>query len=122
VFSNNAKPERGADIVNTVTTGKTLFTVRKPEMIKPGVHLNTRGVNCPSETGQGDAILDPASEFVAREPPSGMEGERQHRPAALPDTEHALGERIEPIPRLDDPDHLFVYRVAPSRATTPRGD
>jgi ornithine cyclodeaminase len=87
VCKSTAEAVRGADIVTTVTADKTLATILTPEMIRPGMHLNAVGGDCPGKTELHGDILDSAHVFVEYEPQSRIEGEIQHKPADFTVTE-----------------------------------
>jgi ornithine cyclodeaminase len=77
----------GADIITTCTADKTLATVLTNDLVRPGVHLNAIGGDCPGKTELDAAILDRADVFVEFEPQTRIEGEIQHQPADFPVTE-----------------------------------
>lgn len=78
---------RGADIITTATADKTLATIVHNDWVKPGMHLNAIGGDCPGKTELDTEILRRASVFVEYEPQSRIEGEIQHLPADFPVTE-----------------------------------
>lgn len=82
---------RGADIVTTVTADKKNAVILTPPMIRPGMHLNAVGGDCPGKTElHRDILLLPALQtFVEYEPQSRIEGEIQQMPADYPVTEFA---------------------------------
>ncbi|MEB0139248.1 MULTISPECIES: ornithine cyclodeaminase [unclassified Undibacterium] len=77
----------GADIVTTVTADKTNATILTPEMIRPGMHINGVGGDCPGKTELHADILQRAHVVVEYEPQSRMEGELQQMPADFAVTE-----------------------------------
>jgi ornithine cyclodeaminase len=77
----------GADIVTTCTADKARATVIADELVRPGMHLNTIGGDCPGKTELDAAILDRSSVFVEYTPQTRIEGEIQQRPADFPVTE-----------------------------------
>ncbi len=77
----------GADIVTTVTADKAMALILTPEMIRPGMHLNAVGGDCPGKTELHGDILDNAQVFVEYEPQSRIEGEIQHKSADFSVTE-----------------------------------
>jgi ornithine cyclodeaminase len=87
VATNAADAVAGADIITTCTADKTLATVLTNDLVRPGVHLNAIGGDCPGKTELDAAILDRADVFVEFEPQTRIEGEIQHQPADFPVTE-----------------------------------
>ena len=77
----------GADIVSTVTADKTRATILTPEMVRPGMHLNAVGGDCPGKTELHPDILRRARIVVEYEDQTRIEGEIQHLPADAPVTE-----------------------------------
>ena len=73
----------GADIVTTVTADKRNATILSPEMIKPGMHINAVGGDCPGKTELHPDILlrSDARVIVEYEPQSRIEGEIQQMAA-----------------------------------------
>lgn len=84
----------GADIVTTVTADKTNATIITSEMLRPGMHLNAVGGDCPGKTELHADVLRQASVFVEYTPQSRVEGEIQQMPADFAVTElwQVLGE------------------------------
>ncbi len=76
----------GADIVTTVTADKRNAIILTPEMVRPGMHLNALGGDCPGKTELHGDILrrDDARVIVEYEPQSRIEGEIQQMPADFP--------------------------------------
>ncbi|WP_454756858.1 ornithine cyclodeaminase [Cupriavidus campinensis] len=72
----------GADIVTTVTADKTHATILTPDMIRPGMHLNAVGGDCPGKTELHADILHAARIVVEYAPQSRIEGEIQQWPEA----------------------------------------
>ena len=87
VASSAADATDGADIVTTCTADKQLATVLSDSMVKPGMHINAIGGDCPGKTELETSILRRASIFVEYEPQTREEGEIQHLPADHPVTE-----------------------------------
>jgi ornithine cyclodeaminase len=56
-------------------------------MLRPGVHINAIGGDCPGKTELHPDILNNASVFVEYEPQTRIEGEIQQMPADFPVTE-----------------------------------
>jgi ornithine cyclodeaminase len=87
VTGSAAEAVAGADIITTCTADKTNATVLTDAIVRPGVHLNAIGGDCPGKTELDNAILDRATVFVEYEPQTRIEGEIQHRPAEFAVTE-----------------------------------
>jgi ornithine cyclodeaminase len=70
---------RGADIVTTVTADKRNAIILTPPMVRPGMHLNAVGGDCPGKTELHPDILrqSGARVVVEYEPQSRIEGEIQ---------------------------------------------
>jgi ornithine cyclodeaminase len=81
-----AEAVAGADIVTTVTADKRNAIILTPEMIRPGMHLNAVGGDCPGKTELHPDILrrEDARVVVEYEPQSRIEGEVQQMPADFP--------------------------------------
>lgn len=77
----------GADIVTTCTADKASATVLTHDMVKPGMHINAIGGDCPGKTELDPKILDDATVFVEFSPQTRIEGEIQNRPADFAVTE-----------------------------------
>ncbi len=73
---------QGADIVSTVTADKTRATILRAEMVRPGMHLNAVGGDCPGKTELDADILRRARIVVEYAPQSRVEGEIQQWPEA----------------------------------------
>ena len=86
-----AEAVRGADIVTTVTADKRNATVLMPEMVRPGMHINAVGGDCPGKTELHADILRhrDARIVVEFEPQSRLEGEVQQLPPSFPVIEFA---------------------------------
>jgi ornithine cyclodeaminase len=87
VAGSAAEALDGADIVTTCTADKARATVVTDELVKPGMHLNAIGGDCPGKTELDAAILDRSTVFVEYAPQTRIEGEIQQRPADFPVTE-----------------------------------
>lgn len=87
VAGSAAEALDGADIVTTCTADKARATVVADELVKPGMHLNAIGGDCPGKTELDAAILDRSTVFVEYTPQTRIEGEIQQRPADFPVTE-----------------------------------
>ncbi|MBT0963497.1 ornithine cyclodeaminase [Denitromonas iodatirespirans] len=77
----------GADIITTVTADKCQATILTDDMVRPGVHLNAIGGDCPGKTELDPAILRRAQVVVEFEPQTRAEGEIQQMPADFSVTE-----------------------------------
>ncbi len=69
----------GADVVTTCTADKARATVIADEFVRPGMHLNAIGGDCPGKTELDAAILDRSAVFVEYTPQTRIEGEIQQR-------------------------------------------
>jgi len=69
----------GADIVTSCTADKARATVIADEFVRPGMHLNAIGGDCPGKTELDPAILDRGAVFVEYTPQTRIEGEIQQR-------------------------------------------
>src|SRR5690606_28587459 len=65
-------------IVTTVTAEYSRAHILTPEMIKPGMHINAVGGDCPGKTELHPDILSLATVFVEFEPQTRVEGELQN--------------------------------------------
>ncbi len=77
----------GADIITTCTADKAHNTILHSHQVKPGVHLNAVGGDCPGKTELAAEILDRAKVFVEYPPQTRIEGEIQQKDADFPVTE-----------------------------------
>ena len=77
----------GADIITTATADKRRATILKGAMIRPGVHINGIGGDCPGKTELDPDILSRADVFVEYEPQTRIEGEIQQMDPDFPVTE-----------------------------------
>ena len=91
VCDSVAEALHGADIVTTITADKRNATVVQPDMIRPGMHLNAVGGDCPGKTELHADILrrSDARVIVEYAPQSRVEGEIQQLAADFPVTEFA---------------------------------
>jgi ornithine cyclodeaminase len=87
VCASTAQTVRGADIVTTLTTDKTLAQIITPGMVRPGMHFNAVGGDCPGKTELHRGVLEAASVFVEYEPQTRVEGDLQQMPADFQVTE-----------------------------------
>lgn len=72
-----AEAVTGADIVTTATAAKLRARILTEEMVKPGMHINGIGGDCPGKTELDPAILRRATVVVEFKPQSLVEGEVQ---------------------------------------------
>jgi ornithine cyclodeaminase len=81
----------GADIVTTATADKRKAIVLTPELIRPGMHLNAVGGDCPGKTElHPDILKRPDARVVVEfEPQSRIEGEVQQLEPTFPVIEFA---------------------------------
>ncbi len=75
---------KGADIVTTVTAEYSRAHILTPEMIRPGMHINAVGGDCPGKTELHPDILPMTDVFVEFEPQTRVEGELQNVAADFP--------------------------------------
>ena len=87
VCSSIAQAVQGADIVTTVTADKTNATILSSDMLRPGMHINGVGGDCPGKTELHADVLRQASVFVEYEPQTRIEGDLQQMPADFAVTE-----------------------------------
>jgi ornithine cyclodeaminase len=82
---------RGADIVTTVTADKRNAIILTPPMVRPGMHLNAVGGDCPGKTELHPDILRQSGTrvVVEYEPQSRIEGEIQQLESGFPVVEFA---------------------------------
>ncbi len=85
--ASTAEASRYADIVTTVTADKTSALIITPDMLRPGVHLNAVGGDCPGKTEIHPDVLRRADVFVEYEPQTRIEGDLQQMPADFAVTE-----------------------------------
>jgi ornithine cyclodeaminase len=81
----------GADIVTTVTADKKNAVIMTPPMVRPGMHINAVGGDCPGKTElHGDILRMPGARVIVEyEPQSRVEGEIQQMEPHFPVTEFA---------------------------------
>ncbi|PPK94558.1 ornithine cyclodeaminase [Kineococcus xinjiangensis] len=78
----------GADVITTCTADKANATVLHLGDVRPGVHVNAIGGDCPGKTELDPRILDAATVVVVEHTPqTRIEGEIQQKPADFPVTE-----------------------------------
>ncbi|EWT04737.1 ornithine cyclodeaminase, partial [Intrasporangium chromatireducens Q5-1] len=74
VAESAADAVAGADVITTCTADKTLATVLRDADVRPGVHLNAIGGDCPGKTELEATILHRADVFVEFTPQTRIEG------------------------------------------------
>lgn len=85
--SSAAEAVDGADIITTCTADKANATVLTDAMVRPGVHVNAIGGDCPGKTELDPAILHRADVFVEFPEQTRIEGEIQQLHPEHPVTE-----------------------------------
>ena len=76
-----------ADIITTCTADKAQNTILANRHVRPGVHLNAVGGDCPGKTELEAEILDRGNVFVEFTPQTRVEGEIQQMDPDFPVTE-----------------------------------
>ncbi len=87
VCASTLEAVQGADIVTTITADKTNATILTPDMVRPGMHINGVGGDCPGKTELHADILRQGSVFVEFTPQTRAEGDIQQMPADFAVTE-----------------------------------
>ncbi|HVC02189.1 MAG TPA: ornithine cyclodeaminase [Steroidobacteraceae bacterium] len=89
--ASTAEACRGADIVTTVTADKRNAVILTPPMVRPGMHLNAVGGDCPGKTElHPDVLRMPGARVVVEyEAQSRIEGEIQQMDPSYPVIEFA---------------------------------
>ncbi|MDU0478737.1 ornithine cyclodeaminase [Staphylococcus chromogenes] len=82
-----AEAVEGADIITVCTADKAQNTILHAHDVKPGVHLNAIGGDCPGKTELDAKILTMGEVFVEFTPQTRIEGEIQQMPEDFPVTE-----------------------------------
>lgn len=77
VCRSTAEAVHGADIVTTITADKSNATIITPDMLRPGMHINGVGGDCPGKTEIHADVLRAAKVFVEFEPQTRIEGDLQ---------------------------------------------
>ena len=77
----------GADVITTCTADKTNATVLTSSMVRPGVHINAIGGDCPGKTELDALILGRGEVFVEFPAQTRLEGEIQQVAPDFPVTE-----------------------------------
>lgn len=73
-----------ADIITTCTADKAQNKVLTNAQVKPGVHINAVGGDCPGKTELEGSILDRSTVFVEFSPQTRIEGEIQQKDPDFP--------------------------------------
>lgn len=73
-----------ADVITTATAAKTRAHVLTRDMLRPGVHINAIGGDCPGKTELHPDVLGNARVFVEYEPQTRIEGDIQQMPSDFP--------------------------------------
>jgi len=71
----------GADIITTATADKTRAVIIQESDLRPGIHINGIGGDCPGKTELAAGVLKNARVVVQYEPQSRIEGDIQQLPA-----------------------------------------
>lgn len=79
----------GADIITTCTADKAQNIILSDHHVRPGVHLNAVGGDCPGKTELEKAIVERSKVFVEYTPQTRIEGEIQQMPDDFAVTEFA---------------------------------
>jgi ornithine cyclodeaminase len=107
-FTSVAEAVQGVDIITTITADKTNATILLPDDIKPGMHINGVGGDCPGKTELHADILDMGPVFVEYAPQSRIEGEVQQKPQDFPVIE--LWELLQGRhPGRTNPDNVTIF-------------
>lgn len=85
--ASSAEALDGTDIVTTATATKRRTAVIADADVRPGMHLNAVGGDCPGKTELPAELLRRARIFVEFTPQTRVEGEIQQLPADAPVTE-----------------------------------
>ncbi|CAI0942527.1 ornithine cyclodeaminase [Serratia ficaria] len=75
------------DVITTITADKSYANIIAAYQVKPGMHLNAVGGDCPGKTELDADILNNADVFVEFTPQSRIEGEIQQMPTDFAVTE-----------------------------------
>ena len=76
-----AEALEGADIITTATADKTRAVILTEQDLRPGLHINGIGGDCPGKTELSAELLRQARVVVQYEPQSRIEGDIQQMPA-----------------------------------------
>jgi ornithine cyclodeaminase len=76
-----AEALEGADIVTTATADKTRAVILTEQDLRPGLHINGIGGDCPGKTELSAELLRQARVVVQYEPQSRIEGDIQQMPS-----------------------------------------
>lgn len=89
VCSSVDEAVEGADIITTCTADKAQNTILSNHQVRPGVHLNAIGGDCPGKTELEGEILDRSTVFVEYTEQTRIEGEIQQKAPDFPVVEFA---------------------------------
>lgn len=87
IADSAAEAAADADVITTCTADKRNATVLSLEDVRPGVHINGIGGDCPGKTELDHRILDLGPVFVEYPEQTRIEGEIQAKPEDYPVTE-----------------------------------
>ena len=87
IADSAAEAAADADVITTCTADKRNATVLSLEDVRPGVHINGIGGDCPGKTELDHRILDLGPVFVEYPEQTRVEGEIQAKPEDYPVTE-----------------------------------
>jgi len=87
VAGSAAEAVEGADVITTCTADKARAIVLADADVRPGVHVNAVGGDCPGKTEVEATVLDRSKVFVEYTPQTRIEGEIQARGADFAVTE-----------------------------------
>ena len=87
IADSAAEAVADADVITTCTADKRNATVLSLEDVRPGVHINGIGGDCPGKTELDHRILDLGPVFVEYPEQTRIEGEIQAKPEDYPVTE-----------------------------------
>jgi ornithine cyclodeaminase len=76
-----------ADIITTLTADKACATIVTGDMLRPGMHINAVGGDCPGKTELAPEVLQASRVFVEYEPQTRVEGDIQQMPLDFQVTE-----------------------------------
>ncbi|WP_435202322.1 ornithine cyclodeaminase [Janibacter sp. GS2] len=81
---STAEAVEGADIITTCTADKAQNTILTSDLVRPGVHINAIGGDCPGKTELDAQILTRGRVFVEFPPQTRIEGEIQQMDPDFP--------------------------------------
>lgn len=86
-FPSTAEAVQGCEIVTTSTADKACATILTPDHVRPGLHINGIGGDCPGKTEIHPDVLRGARVFVEYAPQTRIEGDIQLLGPDFPVTE-----------------------------------